>query len=188
MPTHSSSDDSDFVDPVNPSLDAAEAWKAVSLVNDWVKHAETKSAGVLAASGVVGGVLYNLVKSRSDFDCWIRFGAMTCGVLAVASAICAGIALWPRLAPKEQPTSVFYFDHIARRHPNGPDAYIQELKGVLAEPDELLSQLGQQVWANARVARHKYRWAGRALVALLGATAALAVVALDLAAQSTSVR
>ena len=69
-------DSADSAEPATSSVDAAEAWKAASLVNDWVRHAETKSAGVLAASGVVGGVLYNLVKGLTDFDCWIRGGAM----------------------------------------------------------------------------------------------------------------
>jgi hypothetical protein len=30
-------------DPVEPQLDADPAWKTLSLVNDWLKHAETKS-------------------------------------------------------------------------------------------------------------------------------------------------
>jgi hypothetical protein len=165
-------------------VDAAEAWKAVSLVNDWVRHAETKSAGILAFSGVVGGVLYNLIKSPADFDCWVRLGASTCGLFVFVAAVCASCALWPRLAAREPATSVLYFEHIAREHPGSPEDYIKRLKEVLSSSDALVEQLGQQVWANARVARKKFTWAGYALVSLLVAVAGLTIVVCDLALRS----
>jgi len=31
--------------------DPDQAWKALNLVNDWIKHAETKLIAILAASG-----------------------------------------------------------------------------------------------------------------------------------------
>lgn len=171
---------------VDPTVDAAEAWKAVGLVNDWVKHAETKAAATLAAAGVMGGVLYNLVKSQTTFDCLMRLAAPVCGLLIVAAAGCAILALWPRLAGNESPTSALYFDHIARKHPHSPIEYVKELRALVLAPDELLTQLGQQVWANARVARRKYRAVGWGLVFLFSAGAALALVALDLALRSVS--
>ena len=83
------------------------------------------------------------------------------------AAAFAVLALWPRLRRSEPPTSVLFFDHIARRHPTTPDKYIEELRAVVTTPDGLLDELGQQVWAIAHVARRKYRWAGWGLVALL---------------------
>ncbi len=44
--------------PTPPDVD--QAWKALSLVNDWVKHADAKRGVVLTAAGVSGGVLFNL--------------------------------------------------------------------------------------------------------------------------------
>jgi hypothetical protein len=171
---------------VDPTVDAAEAWKAVGLVNDWVKHAETKAAATLAAAGVMGGVLYNLVKGQTSFDCLMRLTAPLCGLLVVAAAGCAIVALWPRLARSEPPTSALYFDHIARKHPHSSTEYVKELRALVLAPDELLSQLGQQVWANARVARRKYQAVGWGLVLLFSAGGALALVALDLALRSLS--
>jgi hypothetical protein len=170
----------------SPAIDAAEAWKAISLVNDWVKHAETKSAATLAAAGVVGAALFNLVKDRTDFDCdcVLAIAAPICGLFVVAASVFAVLALWPRLGGGGQPTSVLFFDHIARRHPTAPDNYIEELKSVVASPDILLNQLGQQVWAIAHVARRKYRWASWGLVALFGSALAISIVALDSAVSS----
>ena len=158
----------------------------MSLVNDWVKHAETKAAATLAAAGVMGGVLYNLVRGQATFDCLLRFAAPLCGLLVVAAAISAVVALWPRLAQHEHPTSLLYFDHIARRHPHSPIAYIEELRSLLLSPEELVNQLGQQVWANARVARRKFQAVGWGLAFLFSAAASLGLVALDLALRSVS--
>ncbi|WP_079619277.1 Pycsar system effector family protein [Mycobacteroides abscessus] len=169
---------------LDPTVDAAEAWKAVGLVNDWVKHAETKAAATLAAAGVMGGVLYNLVKSQTVFDCLMTLTAPLCGLLIVATAGCAIVALWPRLARNESPTSALYFDHIARKHPHSSSDYVKELRALVLAPDELMTQLGQQVWANACVARRKYQAVGWGLVFLFSAGAALALVALDLALRS----
>lgn len=171
---------------VDPTLDAAEAWKAVGLVNDWVKHAENKAAATLATTGVMGGVLYNLVKSRTSYDCLMRLAAPLCGLLIVLSAGCAIVALWPRLSKSDPPTSSLYFDHIARKHPHSSTEYVKELRALVLCPDELLTQLGQQVWANARVARRKYQAVGWGLVSLFFAGAALALVALDLSLRSVS--
>ncbi|BBC69062.1 DUF5706 domain-containing protein (plasmid) [Mycobacterium marinum] len=169
---------------VDPAVDAAEAWKAVGLVNDWVKHAETKAAATLAAAGVMGGVLYNLVKSQTSYDCLMQLAAPLCGLLIVAAAGFAIAALWPRLARSDPPTNALYFDHIARKHPHSPTGYVEELRALVLAPDQLLTQLGQQVWANARVARRKYQAVGLGLVFLFSAGAALGLVALDLALRS----
>lgn len=171
---------------VDPTIDAAEAWKAMGLVNDWVKHAETKAATTLAAAGVIGGVLYNLVKDLTTFDCLMKLAIPLCGLLILIAAGCAIAALWPRLAGGGPPTSTLYFDHIARKHPHFAAAYVEELRALVCSPDELISQLGQQVWANARVARRKYQAVGWGLVSLFSGGAALALVVLDLAVRSVS--
>ena len=170
-------------------IEAAEAWKAVGLVNEWVRHAETKAAGVLATSGVVGGVLYNLVKDQTEFGCVLKVAGAVCGAAVFVAAFLAVCALWPRLRSSDNPTSVLYFDHIARRYPNPGDGdqYVVALSEVLANPVQLLEQLGHQVWANARVARRKFRFAGIAMVALILATFALGVVALRLALLSMGI-
>ncbi len=46
--------------------DADQAWKALGLVNDWIKHAEAKASAAMAASGVSAVLLYNLDKSQTN--------------------------------------------------------------------------------------------------------------------------
>lgn len=92
----------DWIAPV----DAAEAWKAVGLVNEWVRHAERKAAATLATSGVIGGVLFNLVKDPTEFSLTINILGPVCGALAFRAAIASVVALWPRLRATEPPTSL----------------------------------------------------------------------------------
>lgn len=54
-----------FVD-AEEKPDPDQAWKALSLVNDWVRHAETKVIATLAAAGVSGGLLYKLAHGWDD--------------------------------------------------------------------------------------------------------------------------
>lgn len=175
------------IPPDRAPVEAAEAWKAVGLVNDWVKHAETKAAATLTAAGVIGGVLYSLVKEEKDVASLLAVLAVLCGVGVVLAAGFAITALWPRLRAKEPPTSALYFDHIARRHPKSAATYIEEFKHLVASPEDLRDQLAQQIWANAHVARRKYQRAGEALVCLVVALGALAAVASYLAVISTGV-
>lgn len=171
----------------NAPVDAAEAWKAVGLVNDWVKHAETKATGCVAASGVIGGVLYNLVKDEDHLRWWAGFSAVVCAVGIIFAASMAITALWPRLRAKEAPTSSLYFDHIARRHPKSPTGYVSEFRALVMDSEELLRQLAQQVWANAGVARRKHRFAGLAMVGLVIALAGLSVLVATFGLISTGV-
>ena len=53
--------------PDAPAPSAADhdpdvAWRALSLVVDWIKHSEAKAGATLAATGVTAGVLYNITK------------------------------------------------------------------------------------------------------------------------------
>ncbi|MFG2572306.1 Pycsar system effector family protein [Streptomyces sp. NPDC048481] len=82
--------------PGQSTLQPEHAWKALSLVNDWVKHAETKSVATLAASGVAGGVAYNLLKDQSNPGIFLDFFAVV-GCLAIFSA---GLFSMAALAPQ----------------------------------------------------------------------------------------
>ena len=156
-------------------------------MNEWVKHAEAKAAATLAAAGVTGGVLYNLVKAQTSPSWFMATAASVCGIGVLLAGASAIAALWPRLRSKEAATSSLYFDHIARRHPKSHTAYVAEFTNLVTSPMALLEQLAQQVWSNARVARRKYFWGGMALVLLVISLAGLAAVAADLALVSVGV-
>lgn len=179
-----------------PHPDPDQAWKALGLVNDWIRHAEAKTAAALAAAGVTGGVLYNLVRDLKQPSIWLLTIASLCGVTIVVAALAAIFALVPRLtirkrrsttpsnddeAPPEDPTSLLFFSHIARDYKSdAAPTYAQVLKVLTSDRERLTEQIGRQVHANAHVAQRKYRYANIAVVGLaldltlLGVTALLA--------------
>ncbi len=177
-----------------PEPDPDQAWKALGLMNDWIRHAETKTGATLAAAGVGGGVLYNLVKDQQHPSSWLTVAALLCGLATLTSAACALIGLVPRLdlrhwterlhlrkprpcpaptldseedRPPEDPTSVLFYHDIARIY--GSDeapTYADVLATLTSDRTQLTRQIGLQVHANAHVARRKYRWSTWAIRAL----------------------
>ncbi|WP_344811538.1 Pycsar system effector family protein [Microlunatus aurantiacus] len=166
-----------------PAADPDQAWRVLGLVNDWLKHAESKAAGALAAAGVVGGVLFALVGDQNDMGWFTAVMSIVCAVAVVATGVCAGLSLWPRINADDPPTSPLYFDHIARQHPDAT-TYRETLKLFAANNEQIIQELASQVWANAHVSRKKYLWAGWATVALIAALGSLAIVAICLGVEA----
>jgi hypothetical protein len=161
--------------------DPDQAWKALSLVNDWVKHAEAKLGVVLAATGVSGGVLFNLVRDRGHTSHAFNIAAVVCCAAVLAAGVCAMIGLYPvvRLHRRtaDEAVNPLFFHDIARAYKGDAPSYGAVLHTLTTNPDDLVRHLGQQVHANASVAQRKYRWANRAIQALLLDLLALGVVA-----------
>jgi len=169
--------------PPEPTSDPDQAWKTLSLVNDWVKHAEAKIAATLAAAGVAAGVLFNLVKDQQERSLSLNITAAASGFLLVTTAVLAALALRPRLRLKfwrqEPATSPLYFTHIARKYPvDAGDRYADVLKELTVDPDQLTKEIARQVHANATVAHRKYRLVHGAIGTLLLGLLLLAAVAL----------
>ncbi|WNI23590.1 Pycsar system effector family protein [Streptomyces sp. ITFR-16] len=159
-----------------PAPNADHAWKALGLVIDWIKHAETKAAAALAAAGLTGGVLFNIVKDVSSPSSWLIFSSMFCGLAVVGAGACAGLVLWPRLKMSEEPTSLLYFHHIARGHA-ASGTYAESLIALTQDAEALVTEIAGQGWANAKVAHKKYIWGGRSIRFLLVALPLLAITA-----------
>jgi hypothetical protein len=168
---------------VVPTSNPDHAWRALDLVNGWISHAETKAGASLAASGVVGGVLYHLMAGRKHSPWHLDVLATLCTVTVILAACCAGVSLWPRLKGLGDPTSALYFSHIARGHEKA-DTYTEVLRLLTQDPEALTEQIAQQVWANAGVAHKKYHWTGYSLICLLVAVGSLGLVTLDIAIKS----
>ncbi|MCW2539620.1 MAG: hypothetical protein JWN95_1345 [Frankiales bacterium] len=163
--------------------DPDPAWKALGLVNDWLQHAETKGAGALASSGVIGGVLFNVIKDKPHVNVWAGIAGAVTVVLVIAGALFAAASLWPRLRQQDEPTSPLYFNHIARAHPD-PTTYHETLRLLTADKSQIIRELAVQVWANAHVAHKKYKWAALAIASVVGALMALGVTVILLEAQT----
>lgn len=161
------------------------AWKALLLVVDWIKQAEIKASGSIAASGVLGGLLYNLVKSQSHPGAWLAGLAVVATVLVCLTAIFGALVFWPRLRHRDEPKSPLFFHHIARKH-TGPATYVRELSLLTAKTEDLVAEIAEQVYWNSTVAHRKYKWASWAIRTLLLALASVAAVAALLGGNSVT--
>ena len=91
-------------DPAEPEIalggdpEPDQAWKALGLVNDWIKHADAKVGATLGFSGVVAVLLYNLVKTEDDPGWILSVVTVLCAVALVAGGGSAALALMPRLS------------------------------------------------------------------------------------------
>jgi hypothetical protein len=165
--------------PADPDPD--QAWKALSLVNDWIKHSETKAGLALAATGVSGGVLYNLVKKIDSPTLPVSITAVLCGVAIVAAGTCAAAALIPRRKVPGQPknsVNLLYYSDVARNYKECSKGYASELSATTSNPCKLTNYIADQVRANSIVASRKFTYASGAIIALTLALAALGVLAI----------
>lgn len=166
-----------------PQPDPDQAWRALSLVNDWLRHAETKLGVTLTATGVSGGVLFNLVKDRGDGSVAFNAAAAICCMAALVAGVCTMCGLYPvvRLGRKQRNAdeviNPLFFHDIARAYRDDAPSYGAVLHTLTTSPDDLVRHIGQQVHANATVVQHKYRWANWAIRALLVDLLALGTVA-----------
>jgi hypothetical protein len=166
----------------DPDANPDQAWKALGLVNDWIRHADAKTGATLAASGVIGTLLFDLLRNRRDLAVVVTLAATVCVLAVIASAGCAATALLPRLqlrrGSSEDPTSLLYFRHIATKYPveRGPE-YEDVLRTLTSDVEALTRQIANQVHANAVTAHRKFVWADRVVRAMVIALAVLGVTA-----------
>ncbi|NUO40849.1 MAG: hypothetical protein HOV82_02310 [Streptomyces sp.] len=166
-------------DVVPQQAGSDNAWRILDTIRDWTKHAEAKAAATLTAAGVVAGILYSLVNGGGDRSVWFASAAAVSAVCTVAAGITAGLVLWPRqqLTVGTMPTSLLFYDHIARAYSASHSDYSDRLTELLRDEDALVAAVVDQIWATALVARRKFRWVGRSIGLLLFALLGLAVAA-----------
>jgi hypothetical protein len=153
-------------------VSSEQAWKALQQVNDWIKVADAKATALLAASGVLGGLLAKSAPTPADF----RTRPLVAALLAT-SLICVGFAvlvtlrtLAPRLRTGE-PRSLLYFDHVGRRYARSLDKFADNFSQLLDHESDYRRHVIEQIWANSKVARGKFRRVAFATYALGGAMA-----------------
>ncbi|MBR7744360.1 hypothetical protein KC207_13785 [Phycicoccus sp. BSK3Z-2] len=108
--------------------------------------------------------------------------SVACGLLLLATAVQALVALVPRVRmPKGQVETYdnpLYYRHITLGHPAPQkEAYLHLLAELTVDPARLTKAIGEQVYANAAVAQRKYEWSNRAIVTLAGAVVFLGIAA-----------
>ncbi|MCC3765267.1 DUF5706 domain-containing protein [Glycomyces sp. TRM65418] len=162
-----------------------QAWKILLLVNDWVRHAETKLAATLAAAGISGGVLFNLVTDQHETSLAFNLAAVICCTAVILAGVSAIVGLYPVLAVRrrgpDDTASLIYFHDIEHRYRNDYPAFRTALHTLTTDADLLTDHLSRQIHANAAVADRKFRWANLAIRTLLIDLLALGALTLIIA-------
>lgn len=157
-------------------------WKTYDTVNEWIRFSDTKAGAILAANGVIAGIVLANLASAKDFlhknPVFLIF--LITGVIAGCMSIYFSIrCLNPTLRVGE-PTSLIFFAHVAQKFEK-PSDYEQAVSKAFTDDVQAMAQIAQQVWANSSVAWKKYKavvWAIRfleltVLVGIAGILAAL---------------
>ncbi len=164
--------------PAPPDPLATRLLDLLRLVNEWLRFAETKNVGIVGlASGGLSFVVVALGLLRDDGLGTGPGAALTLGAVLMALALLAGV--WSFLPATSMPRwmrasadaarpddNLYYFGHLARRHPRELVADIARRYERLPEPEaavtELHADLAAQVVVNARITMQKlklFTWA-----------------------------
>ena len=161
--------------------DPDQAWKALSLVNEWLRHAEAKLGLTLAATGVSGGVLFNLVNNRGETSLPFDVLSVVCAAAALLAGGFSVIGLFPIVQVKRRSADAevnpLFFHDVARAYRGKGPSYGHILHTLTTNDEDLVRHIAQQLHSNSGVAQRKYKWANWALRALLVDISALACVA-----------
>jgi hypothetical protein len=155
-----------------PAVQTAETlWRVYAATNEWIRFADAKAGAILTAEGVLAGAAVTALQGNKPFLeshilILLLFGAALLCLLASAGFCLSCIFPSLNFGKAE---SLLYFAHIAEQFPQDHTAYTEQAKIVLQNPQEELNQIGQQVWANAKVATHKNQKIINALRFLLAA-------------------
>lgn len=157
-----------------------DLWKALSNVNDWVRHADAKAGAALTFTCVLAAMIYNLLH---DFTKWSLplgiFCGIICVVLTCAMFFC-GKVLFPRIngsKANNDENNLLYFQSISRNYKNRPTSYERALLDVARNPSKLSHQLAQQIHVNAHIATVKTQMVQYAIRAALVSAVLVAVLA-----------
>jgi len=135
-----------------------DGWKSLQQVNEWIRFADAKAVAILAASGLLGGLVVKAIPHYRSLAAHpvhtVLLGlAMVC---IGASAITTLRTITPRLRAGEA-RSLLYFEHIAKRYSADRAGFVENFLNLLDDDARLARQVGDQLWANSLVARGKFR-------------------------------
>lgn len=163
--------------------DPDPAWRGLLLVNDWIRHGDAKIGVTLALSGAAGAILFNLVKGTKDPDVFLKIAGVATALVLTYTAFCAVVGLIPqtRIRGKRESeafTSLLFYAHIAQGWKGQPKEFSYALARLTTDKQKLTLELGEQMWANAKVAHRKFTWADRAVKGLAISLLLLAITSI----------
>ncbi|HEY5854079.1 MAG TPA: Pycsar system effector family protein [Aldersonia sp.] len=177
-PAHSESPRS--ADP-NPE----HAWKLLSVVNEWIRHADAKATVALAFTGAMGTLLFNMVKDLPQTGIWTKFFTVCACALLVTTGVFCGLTLTPRTrnVDKYTPNEInrLFYGHISEHFRGQRIKYRDVLHTLTIDPQLLTQELADQICANSQIAAVKSLHVQRAIRAMLAAGVMLSIVSVLIA-------
>lgn len=175
-------DDVDETDSRTP--DPEHAWKALGLVNEWIRHGDAKISVTLAGTGAAGVMLFNLVEDQAKTSLLFKLLGGGCAAALFLAALFAVSGLVPqvRVGGKKEPeaiTNLLFYRHIADGWSGKKERFVYALGALTMDKQDLTKHIGEQVHANAGVARRKYVWSDRSIKALAAGLLLLALTAAE---------
>ncbi|MCX5046239.1 DUF5706 domain-containing protein [Aldersonia sp. NBC_00410] len=164
-----------------PEVNIDHAWKLLSLVNEWIRHADAKATATLAFAGALGALLYNLVKNQTNTATVLDAVVVAACLFLGATILLCGLTLAPRIRDKDaipEDINRVFFASIAQQPRLD---YRAVLRTLTEDAHELIRDLADQIHANAQIATKKNTSAKWAIRALLAAGVCLAIVAILIA-------
>lgn len=156
------------------------AWKLLGLVNEWIRHSDSKAGVTLAFTGVLATMTFSLTKDFTTrttlFDACV---ILVCLLLVTTAALC-GWTLTPRINDNDaDPEAInrVFFASISINFNGDRPRYGQVLSTLSADPQELVRDLADQIHANAKIATIKAKYAMWAIRSALAAGVAVALLA-----------
>lgn len=141
------------------------AWKVLSLVNEWVKHAETKLGVIFAFLGVLAAgqvALLDSLKESKPHSLIILLAGSVCLFISLAFSV-FGLLPRMRIHCSAGANYVFYgWMGDSCNDLSQVEFKTRQLSKYQSAPD-LFDDLSQQIRANSQVAVRKYKAANRAL-------------------------
>lgn len=159
-----------------------DAWKLLSVVNEWVRFADTKAAVALAFAGALAALLFNLVTDLRQMAVLLDVVVVLTSTLLVATAVLCGLTLAPRTSDNElnsgEEVNRVFFASIATHFKNRRLEYRDVLRTLTTDPSSLVQDLADQIHANAQIALTKSRYVKWAIRCVLLAGLSLAACAI----------
>lgn len=159
-----------------PAPNADHAWKLLSLVNEWIRHSDSKAAVTLAFTGAMATLLFNLARAIEERFVLLDVSVViACVCLATTGAMC-GLTLTPRVNDKDaDPETInrIFYASITKYYSGRRPEYADVLRTLSENPAELIRDLADQIHANAKIATIKAKCAKWAIRAGLAAGASI---------------
>ncbi|MEU5853129.1 Pycsar system effector family protein [Saccharopolyspora shandongensis] len=140
-----------------------DAWKALQHTNDLIKIADTKAAAMLAADGVLVGILVRALPAQQLWLAdWLHVGLLLISIGSVGASILFALGVFVPRLDDETSHSILFFNNIARQYPKAAD-FVPTYQTTLGDATRLEESLAEQIWATSRVTRRKFRNAAPAI-------------------------